>query len=82
MDGESTRLSPEQHYQAGMEMLREAHGMGIGTSLEALLAALTHSMLGGLSDGLDYAERQRVSAPKPPEYAPYIEEEGDDSDRP
>jgi len=79
MDGESTRVSPEQHYQAGMEALRQAHTLGIGTSLEALLAAVAHGLLGGLSDGLDYTERQRLSQPKPPDYAPHIEE---DDDRP
>lgn len=82
MDGESTRVSPAEHYQAGLEFIRQAHTLGIGTSLEALLASLAHSWLGALSESIAYDERQRVSQPKPPEYSPYIEEEDDDSDRP
>jgi hypothetical protein len=59
-DGEATNPTPEQHYKWGMEALSEAHTLGIGTSTEALLAALAHAMLGGLRDGLDYAATKAV----------------------
>jgi hypothetical protein len=78
------RMSPAEHYAAGMDLLVHAQAMGIGTSTDAILFALAHAFLGGLSSDLDYQERMaeeksRVPNPQPPDYAPTFEE---DQDRP
>jgi hypothetical protein len=78
------RMSPAEHYASGMDLLVHAQTMGIGTSTDAILFALAHAFLGGLSSDLDYQERMaeeksRVPNPQPPDYAPTFEE---DQDRP
>lgn len=89
-DGERTKPTPEMHYQWGMEALSQAHAGGMGTPMEFLLEALAHALLGGLRDGVDYAEKQKArelaESQKPGYGTPEASEVGalieEDDDRP
>jgi hypothetical protein len=84
LPGPLKRIPPSGHYEEGMRFLVQAETLGVGTALDAILFALAHAFLGGLSSDLDYQERiaaenARVAKPQPPEYGPTFEE---DQDRP
>lgn len=68
-------LTPEEHYETGMLHLALSTGDGAADAQFHLTAAVAHALLGGLRDGLDYVARQRVSEPRPPDYAPRFEED-------
>ena len=80
-DGVSARVTPEQHYQAGLDALRRGQEMQFGSPdyTNCLLTVIAHALMGALDCELEYRARQRVSPSSPPEYAPRIEE---DDDRP
>jgi hypothetical protein len=74
------RLTPADHYEAGMHYVSQMGTMGVGTATDAALLALAHAFLGGLAGELEYRERMdeekaRVAKPQPPEYAPIFEED-------
>ena len=64
--------TPAQHYAEAVFLLER---IITSTPLEGVVKALAHALLAGVRADLDYQARERVSAPKPPEYAPYIEED-------
>lgn len=62
-DGERSHPTPEMHYDWAMDSLYKGQSMQL-ESLEytnCLLTALTHAMMGGLRDGLDYSAKQKAS---------------------
>jgi len=75
-------LTPEEHYAEAVAELATAGNYGLDSPhrTNLILSALTHTMLGGLRDGLDYTAKvaaREASAENAGEYTPPVFEEDD-----